>query len=241
MDTKNILSLKNKTGVITISDLDIINFWRYFLLHDDLLADDIKNTQDPHKRLFLEKAEEIFIEDEPIEEQEDLESGFEDNDPEFQKAIQELENSAGEWKMPEEEEASFGVPSLLFDEDEDDYDTYFKIYNLKLDHSIFYYMYGQVDKWIIKVQEDLSIITDLIKVSEYIPEIIHVIRNSPANRKAYSNLIQKFNISYNTADTILKTKIYKLVETPSEVYIEESNFLLRVLEYLKELYLFDLK
>lgn len=102
-------------------------------------------------------------------------------------------------------------------------------------------MYGQVDKWIIKVQEDLSIITDLIKVSEYIPEIIHVIRNSPANRKAYSNLIQKFNISYNTADTILKTKIYKLVETPSEVYIEESNFLLRVLEYLKELYLFDLK
>lgn len=241
MDTKNILSLKNKTGVITISDLDIINFWRYFLLHDDdLLADDIKNTQEPHKRLFLEKAEEIFFEDEPIEEQEDLESGFEDNDPELQKAIQELENSAGEWKMPEPDEAFLSVPSLLFDEDEDDYDTYFKIYNLKLDHSIFYYMYGQVDKWIIKVQEDLSIITDLIKVSEYIPEMLHVIRNSSTTRKAYSNLIQKFNISYNTADTILKTKIYKLL-TPSEVHIEESNSLLRVLEYLKELYLFDLK
>lgn len=240
MDAKNLLGFKNGTGVITIPDLDIINFWKYFLLHDDSLADDIKNTQEANKRLFLEKAKELFIfEDESIEELEGLESGFEDNDPILQQAIQELEDSDGEWKMPEEEEPLFGISSLLFDED--DYDTYFKIYNLKLDHSIFYYMYGQVDKWIIKVQEDLSIITDLIKVSEYIPEILHVIQNSPANRKAYSNLIQKFNISYNTADTILKTKMYKLIQTPQKVYIEESNFLLRVLEYLKELYLFDLK
>lgn len=236
MDAKNILSLKNRTGVITVSDLDIINFWRYFLLHNDFLADDIKKTKNIHKRLFLEKAKELFIENNPTE---DLESGFTYDDPSLWNMIQEFEHSKKEWVIPKEVDSFEDIPSLLFDEDE--YGVYFKIYNLKLDHSIFYYMYGQVDKWIVKVQEDLSIVIDLIKVSEYIPEILEIIRKSGSAPKAHSCLIQKFNISYNTADVILATKVHTLVSTLPETYIEESDFLSKTLEILGKLYLFDLK
>lgn len=122
MNAKNILSIKSGMGEITIPDLDIINFWRYFLLHDEFLDDDIKNTQEPHKRLFLEKAKELFftennsIEDLEDEELVDLESGLDDALLSLE-MIQELERSEGEWREPEEVNSFGDIPSLLFDEE----------------------------------------------------------------------------------------------------------------------------
>ena len=64
--------------------------------------------------------------------------------------------------------------------------------------------------WACKIEEDIKVYKELCNIIDNIPAIISTIRHKNSTPKAILSLMQKFNISKQTAETIVNMKLYIL-------------------------------
>ena len=202
------LKADNQNGILSIQGVDLFS-----IIDTDWNWNNISFIQDSCVRAFFIRAKKLLNNN--IAEEEDNQV-FNDasKNPEEINSYYEKEFGYSEWILPETEDYD---PS---DETEINYDvddldrTEIKLsipyYKIIWHESIYQYIYDNLNLWACKIEEDIKVYKELCNIIDNIPAIISTIRHENSTPKAILSLMQKFNISKQTAETIVNMKLYIL-------------------------------
>ena len=203
------LKADNQNGILSIQGVDLFS-----IIDTDWNWNNISFIQDSCVRAFFIRAKKLLNNN--IAEEEEDNQVFNDasKNSEEINSYYEKEFGYSEWILPETEdydpsdetEINYAVDDL----DRTEINLSIPYYKIIWHESIYQYIYDNLNLWAYKIEEDIKVYKELCNIIDNIPTIISTIKHKNSTPKAILSLMQKFNISKQTAETIVNMKLYIL-------------------------------